>query len=155
MNEQKTSTALDTLRAMEKDCPECNGKGVQRYDVGESLSCETCHGSGTIPRFAMMWSYCKHEQISNEVKLTLTVTMCPHCPDTGRFPRTPTSDEIEDALLEMLAPYHQGVVKTDKRFMIYVGVEDSPVIYGTDPRDCRLQALLSLAQGETDAPVRD
>ncbi len=161
-----TSTELDTLRAMTKNCLD-----VWHQTVGIG-PCSVCHGRGVVPRFAWLWEecfcrvspcrQCRIETLRQDHSLA-----CHRCTGTRLVARNPTSDEIEDELNDLVLvkwgidAYVAIKAYPGKQLLIITELNASPDEWkgefdyqneyeGTDPRDCRLQALLALAQGETE-----
>ena len=156
---ENATTELDALRAMTVACPcidgtQCNFCEMATYRDGPDLErvcipeCTNCHGSETVPRFAFMWENCP-SAIRHAVADSLSVK-CRECKGTRLTPRTPSDAEIEDALLEMRNYFMQRCHGHISIYFVNEIRDDTGPTEGTNPRDCRLKALVALAQEATE-----
>jgi len=172
VNPEIQAESLDALRAMTVACP-CVTFPVHRGNLPQGVlcrycfdngpqhnkNCEHCHGNGTIPDPRVrdlvwgkcFWGYSEHGYRADDHK------DCYCCKGTRLVPRTPSSDEVEDALMgmvesEWIKKVSAGIYSIEVEWTI--SVDETHVQYpvygteGTDPRDCRLKALVALLEAE-------
>lgn len=147
-----TEQPFDTLRAMTKVCPCCGGKGDHPTEYPSPAPCLQCNGTGSVPRFAMMFET-KHQSWIGPTEPRIVLGVCDRCDESlVLVDRTPTSDEVEDALMELSGGYEVVPEGDGCRLWADPDWHETLLIdeVGTDPRNARLKALLALAQGDSE-----
>ncbi len=121
----QTHAYIDLLAAATKACPECNGEGLTDRGLSGSMllmSCEGCHGTGTVPRFPGARRKCRHANWHSEYP---GEARCPDCNGTGEVP---DYDALESAVMAGLT-IEQGLQVAS---IMYELLEELPLSFG-DP----------------------
>ena len=138
------------------------------YEDDGSVShegCLNCQGTGLVPRFPMMWENCsciwdeqEHARkgyIGPRCDQCIWTSggadhspSCFQCNGTRRISRTPTSEEVEDALYA--STWAIRITRTSIKDSVWELTFNHGNVEGTDPRHCRLLALVALAQEKND-----